>query len=79
LGSLDLDNRNTGQGLDRNMLKTFTIAALAAALLATGAYSPQAHVKDAAGPNLTVIEKNLSWQLPGTTIDMCDLSRCQDV
>jgi hypothetical protein len=61
------------------MLKPFAIAALAAALLATGAYSPQAHVKSAGAGNVTVVEKNQIWPLPGMTLDLCDLSRCQDV
>jgi hypothetical protein len=61
------------------MLKPFAIAALAAALLASGAYAPQAHVKPATSINLTVVEKNQSWPLAARTIDMCDLSRCQDV
>jgi hypothetical protein len=63
------------------MLKPFTIAAVAAALLAAGAYSPQAQVKSAntANSNITVVEKNQAWPVPGATADMCDWSRCQDV
>jgi hypothetical protein len=61
------------------MLRPFAIAALAAALLATGAYAPQAHVKSADADNVTVVEKNQFWPQPGTTFDLCDLSRCQDV
>jgi hypothetical protein len=61
------------------MLKPFAIAALSAALLATGAYSPQAHMKSASAGNVTVVEKNQFWPQPGTTLDPCDLSRCQDV
>ncbi|HYM98870.1 MAG TPA: hypothetical protein VET25_03940 [Aestuariivirgaceae bacterium] len=61
------------------MLKPFAIAALTAALLASGAYSPQAQVKSAEATNVTVVEKNQLWPLPGTTLDLCDLSLCQDV
>jgi hypothetical protein len=61
------------------MFKPFAIAALTAALLASGAYAPQAHVKPAPALNRTVVEKNQSWPLAGKTIDICDLSRCQDV
>lgn len=61
------------------MLKSFTIAALAAVLIASGAFSPQAQVKSTPRLNLTVIEKNQPWPLPGTTIDICNLSQCQDV
>jgi hypothetical protein len=61
------------------MFKPFAIAALAAALVATGAYSPQAHIKSARTNNLTIIEKNQFWPQPGTTFDLCDLSACQDV
>jgi hypothetical protein len=61
------------------MLKPIAIAVLAAALIATGAYAPQAHVKSADSANLTVVEKNQFWPQPGTRLELCDLSRCQDV
>jgi hypothetical protein len=61
------------------MFKIFAIAALTSALLATGAYSPQARVKSAETSNVTIVEKNQLWLLPRTTNDLCDLSRCQDV
>jgi hypothetical protein len=61
------------------MLKPFAIAALAAALLVSGAYAPQAHVKPTSALNLTVVVKNQSWPRAVKTIDICDLSYCQDV
>jgi hypothetical protein len=61
------------------MFKAFAIASLGAALLAAGAYSPQAQVKSADTLNITVVEKNQFWPLAGPTIDLCDLSRCQDI
>ena len=58
------------------MLKTFAIAALAAALLASGAYAPQAISADTV--NVTVIEKNTAWPLPEQLVHLCELSACQN-
>lgn len=59
------------------MLKIFAIAALAGALLASGAYAPQAI--SAQTFNLSVIKKNKAWPLPRPLAELCDLSSCQDV
>jgi hypothetical protein len=72
-----LHNRNTGTGLDREMLKIFAIAVLAAALLASGAYAPQAISAQTA--NATVIEKNLASSLPRQLESLRDLSPYQGV
>lgn len=59
------------------MLKIFAIAALVGALLASGAYAPQAI--SAQTINVTVIKKNEAWPLPRQLAELCDLSSCQDV
>jgi hypothetical protein len=59
------------------MIKIFAIAALAAALLASGAYAPQAISAQTA--NVTQIGKNQPWPLPRQPGISCDLSLCQDV
>ncbi|HEY7748030.1 MAG TPA: hypothetical protein VH933_05080 [Aestuariivirgaceae bacterium] len=61
------------------MAKIIAISALAAALIASGAYSPQAHVTSSNTYNITVVKKNQPWPSPSRTIDLCDLSLCQDV
>ena len=64
-------------GLDRTMLKTFATAALAAALLASGAYAPAAISAQTA--NVTVIKKNQTWPLPRQIEELCDFSCGQSV
>ena len=59
------------------MLKIFATAALAAALLASGAYAPEAI--SAQNANATVIKKNQTWPINWQIQELCDLSSCQDV
>jgi hypothetical protein len=70
-------NRENRDGLDRKMLKIFATAALAAALLASGAYAPEAISAQTA--NVTVIKKNQAWPLPRQTEELCDFSCGQSV
>jgi hypothetical protein len=70
-------NPKTGTGLDRKMLKIFATAALAAALLASGAYAPEAI--SAQTDNVTVIKKNQTWFLPRQIEELCDFSCGQSV
>jgi hypothetical protein len=70
-------NRETGTGLDRKMLKIFATAALAAALLASGAYAPEAI--SAQTVNVTVIKKNQPWPQFRQIEELCDLSCGQSV
>ena len=59
------------------MLKIFATAALAAALLASGAYAPEAI--SAQTVNVTVIKKNQPWPQFRQIEDQCDLSCGQSV
>jgi invasion protein IalB len=59
------------------MLRIFAIAALAGALLASGAYAPEAISAQTA--NVTVVKKNEAWPLLRQLEELCDLSTCQDV
>jgi len=59
------------------MLKIFATAALATALLASGAYAPEAISAQTA--NVTVIKKNQTWSLPRQMEELCDFSCGQSV
>ncbi len=59
------------------MLKIFATAALAAALLAWGAYAPEA--VSAQNANLTVVKKSQAWPVPSQSDELCAFSSCLDV
>jgi len=59
------------------VLKVFATTAVAVALLASGAYAPEAI--SAQSGNVTVIKKNQTWSLPRPTEDLCDFSCGQSV
>jgi hypothetical protein len=61
------------------MPKLIAIAGLTMALLALGAYAPQAQVSAPHPANITVAEKNQFWLPKGLAAASCSRSPCQDV